>query len=485
MTVQSKLKEMGVEIQPMRIEILKCDSEDEILETWLRYRSEFLTWDKLTNTIINKKNGEVISKKDYMDNLFKQDLSVTYFQNAKLCISSSLFFREFIFHLWDLARWGLSSRDSPKYITRLVCSEELADIEGNVEAYKEFIQWKELYESGEIDSFDEMRGYLPLAHATEFVISLPVKQFIKYIAIYYKYFHEVLPESWKCVYTAVYDAEYKGGYPFRRWLNKIESYSSVYEGRRISSSLPVDKRGQEFISGNKIYEYVGKIGSGLFSQLIRHESIQTIGWIDFMVGNIRTLEVPNSKYPIPIWVHCDSQRMAEIIQVRNSWFASANGNGDNNSWTYIVNKYVKLDSKGHPKLEDNFKLFKFFTENGELDEHLVDKYKIDESTRIYKGYDRFWINPIVSEYPEIIIARVVKVGYSYIMDLYAQMFKKGYFKDNPGNPIRVQWKEWVKEGAKNEDYDKYHEVWEEYMRIDDKDSSRFEEVVRKAILENK
>jgi len=468
--ISDKLIEMGVEVLPFKIETEKCDGDKSIIDTWITYRDEFLKYSNDGKSIEWIKTGKLTPLDKYYKDLFDMDLSVSYFNNIKLKITCSLAFREFIFSFGDHARWGLSSRDSKSYITRLACSDEMSEIQNNPAAYKEFIEWKNKYDAGDAQ-FDEMREHLPLAHQTQFVIQLPVKQFIKYLAIYYSTFRDSMNDSWRKIYVACYNNT-----DLRPWLTKIPHYTNIEESRllrfkgrlaRFEDSDTINSS-IDRIYQNKVFKYLGKIGSGLYSQLIRHESILPIGWVDHML-NMNKMEVPNCKVPFDTYVHTSDTRLGDIVKTRTSWFASSNADGDHNSWIHIINQLI-VCKDGRPLLKDNKHIFKWFDEDGEFYPEATSKYDVDLSTRFYKGYNRFWVDPVALEYPEIIFDRLLKLGYSKVMDLYLQHFTEGYFKDNPNNSYRIQWDKWAKEckyegldpAESNTDYSVYTVYWEMY-----------------------
>lgn len=462
--IENELREIGFEIRPMKIETVKCSGFNTITDVWLKYRDEYLKRNP-DGSVENIKNGRKYSKEEYDNEIYNMDLSVNYMDMILLNIQSSTVFREFIFQFEDnIARWGMSSRDHAEFLT--YCSEELASLPGTLNAYREFKRIQDEFKSGE-KSFDAMRECLPVAYQTEFMIYLPVKQFIKDIAIFYHAFHNILPDMWKSIYEACYENE-----DLRPWLKKIASYQNTEEMRIFEGTKKkmLDISGQDFILQNRYYKYLGNIGSVLYSQLIRMEKSYTYGYYEFM-KSLPKLTVPNCKSPFECWSAMSEDRVEEIMRTRSAFFASNTYDGDHNAWNaFAVNHWIGKD--GIYKIEDNYKFFKFLykDESGKvrISQPAIDRYVADDENRFHKDYNRFWIAPyLLGNDGRILIDRINQQGYSIHMDLWCQMWKIGLFKVNPEDDHYKTWYGWIdNEQSLNTDYRKWTEVWNYYLNND-------------------
>lgn len=466
MTNRERIESLGYKVKPMKIETVKTSGRETIVDVWLKYRDEYLKKNE-DGSVENLKNGKFYTKEEYENEIFNMDLSVNYMEMILLNITSSTLFREFIFQFEDcICRWGRSSRDMAEFLT--YCSEELADLPGTPKAYEEFKKVQEGFKAGD-NSFDAMRECLPVAYQTDFMVYLPVKQFIKYIAVFYHAFHKILPETWRCIYVACYENP-----DLRPWLDKLSQYQSIEEVRLFEGTnkkfLP-GKRGKDdhnkFILANRIYYKIGNIGSVLYSQMIRMEKSFTYGYYDF-IKSLPQMDCPNCKVPFECYSSMSEERAEEIMNTRSAWFASNTYDGDPNAWNeFAIHHWIK-NSEGNYSIEDNYKFFKFlYKEDGvvKVNQNSINRYIADDENRFHKDYNRFWINPhILGNDGRIMIDRLNQQGYSIHMDLWCQMWKTGLFKFDPENPYVKRWYKWIdEEGGKNTDYRKWDEVWNYYL----------------------
>ena len=461
MNYANEIKNLGYEIKPMKFETVKCGGFDDITNVWLKYRDEYLER-KEDGSVVNIKNGKKYTKEEYDAEIFNMDLSVNYMEMILLNIKSSTAFREFIFQFESLSRWGMSSRDHAEFLT--YCGEELSDLKSTYNAYVKFKEVQDNFKSG-TNSFDAMRECLPVAYQTEFMIYLPVKQFIKYLSVFYRYHSKTLPKMWKCIYTAAYEND-----DLRPWLPKILQYLDTEEARRYGNISKRMQKKDVFINSSRIYKGLGEIGSVLYSQLIRMENSLTYGYVNFL-NEIPNMEISNCKVPFKVWSAMSEDRVLEIMRTRTAWFASntydysKNKGLDNNAWNAFMTNHWVRTWRGEIRLEDNYQFFKFFRKDKmEVDNSVIDRYLADDENRFHKDYNRFWISPFILEDPRIMIDRLNQQGYCILVDLYCQMYKKGFFTYNPFNKYQIQWYKWIdEENASNTDYRKWDEVWQYYM----------------------
>ena len=458
MNTIEKIKALGYDVRPMEFKTIWCNGFDSVVDTWIDYRNEFVKRNA-DGTVDNIKNGKHYTKEEYDKEIFDMDISVSYMEMINLEISSSTAFREFLLQFDQTkAVWGKSSRDSADFTT--YCSEEFASLPGTYDAYVEFKKVHDSFKAGE-GSFDALRECLPIAYQTKFRIFLPVKQFMIYLAAFYECVHDVLPDTWKSVWAAVYKNE-----QLRPWLKKLNSYRDTEESRifMCMNKHWDEKHTHDFDASGLHYRYLGKIGSVLYSQLIRMENSRTYGYSAFL-RDLPKIKVPNCKATFPCWTAMSQERINEVMRTRASWFASNTYDGDPNAWNAFMKNVWHKEEDGSVKLENNWQYFKFLKKVGDkiiVDNEALARYLADDEGRFHPGYNRFFIAPYLIKDGRVILYRLHQQGYSKHMDLFAQIYKLGILKEDPNDEKYITWYKWVDEGQGNSDYRVWTEAWEYY-----------------------
>lgn len=420
-----------IKIRSPKIE-LEASSKDLILRSWVDSRSKFL---KIKgNKVFNKMTKEVWSKDEYLKDVIKMDLAFNYFETAIFKMTTSVLIRDFFYTFQEYkGKWATTQRYSTQ--TEMVCSSECSDLPNNSKAFELFIKATNDYNSAESKgNFDMVRELMPLSYQVNWQCSMPIKQFIKYLGVLLKL---VGPESkiWTEMYGACYQVP-----ELRSWLEFIPKYlgcdeHNTYSIENCYKLYSEDSRGLKSTM-QKLYDNIGNVGSVLYSQLIRHEDTYVLGYPEFIKSlNHRTGAIPNCKLEFPILLRQSPQRKMEMLRVRTEWFAVTDDWDSTNTWAKILKHYIPKGSQ----LKDCKHLFMMFDSDGNWDDSQVGKHDVDDSLRLYKGYNAYFPNAFQLESRKILDDRIARYGMNPLLDLYCQMFDQGYVKDNPNNKDRLKW----------------------------------------------
>lgn len=414
---------------PFSIEVVNTGNKYNALETWVASRDTFLEIDYPKHIVRNKENGQEWDLDQYNDDLLKMDIAMCYFNNVTIKIKSSILLREFFFQFGDHARWAKSSRyDNPDEFSYSSDAVDFLDMT----VYSKYIQAIQDYnDTGKVKPFDKVRELMPLAWQTTYFLNLPIKQFMKYLAglklICDKF---EFPNLWKVVYTECWKQDV-----LKPYMTHISKYENCEEIRTLLNPEMIGSK-----PGAKRF----RVGEVLYSQLIRHEGVKTNGFY-YMLKEMQEGKDPNCKIDFDCDIEVDQLTWDDILKVRTSFFVVNTTPEDPNSWLTIIDKEIVRQDNGLVDLRDNFKLFKWFIKNdsGEyvLNKSVVDRYMLDDSNRLKKGYNAYFPDAFGLEWEAICRCRIDRDGNSSLNQLYLQHFTLGFIKDNPNNKYRKLWLE--------------------------------------------
>lgn len=420
----------------MKVDVISCTSDVDIVKAWIASRSQFLSLSLQNGEYFVYDNVKNVTTpvSEYVKSLIQMDLGFNYFAHITLRIYSSILLREFFYSFSEYrGKWAETARYSNP--NELVLSNEVEGLFVNEGlACKKYIQAVSDYETSKTSQFDKTREKMPLSTQRMFQISLPIKMLIRILGqLHYicnKSSNHKLIEMWRKVWFAFSQID-----ELSNWLPLIGKYSG-YDSE-LSLSLTKDK--------DKTQSRFG-VGMVLYSQLIRHEGIKVVGFENFLLqDNLSNLENPDCSSNILIYIDDSNNRMKDIVRLRTSWFAVTDGSWksdeSNNNWGCILKRYIKGN------LNKDKKYLKYFKKVGndyEFDPSSVDEYSLDDDLRLHKGYNAYFPDAFALESRKILEDRIERYGMNPLMQCYLEMFDQGFIKDNPNNEKRKKWEELCK-----------------------------------------
>lgn len=419
---------MSYKVSPLEI---KVDINDKysVLHTYVRSKSMLIS--EVGPFVHDKSSSQGkhwIPKSKYQDKIIHDDLAHNYFEFAIFKFKSSILLRDFFYTFTETkAKWATTQRFSK--LDNVVVSSEAVHIKDNDIAFAEYEDAIKKFHSGEIKIFNKAREMMPLSHQVEWQIGMPMKQFIRCLAVLLHNLGQNDP-MWKEVYVTCYKNKV-----IRPWLDLLPKYMHVNEINEYTyiDPLPYNKKDAIVINPGMI----------LYSHLIRHEDTRCIGFMDFMKdivkGNFEG--VPNCNQSFKCTIVTSPIRWRATIRTRTAWFAITDDWNSNNSWSLILKKYIK---EKHPKIEDYKWMFAFFDENGNFD-NSAEVDSVEDGLRLHKGYNNDFPNAFTLQSRDIVLQRIAKFGNNPLMEMYLQVFDHGYIKDNPHNEYRLRWESLCKE----------------------------------------
>jgi len=419
-----------------KVEITSLSDSMDILKSWVDSRSKFLEIRELAPymgmsqyDIYNHETKEVVDSdiNHYLKDVMKMDLAFNYFQNAIFKMTTSVFIREFFYTFNEVkAKWATTQRYSTQK-EMIASSEAVLDKAKVDKAFKEFEEYTDKYNKGEITQFDHVREKMPLAYQVNYQFSCPVKQFIKMCSSLLS----TVGESsviWREFYASLYEAFNTP--ELKYWLDNLSKYLGTDECTKYTLTRN-DCYSEDII---KSFNHV-TVGPVLYSQLIRHEGLTVLGYPEFMKRYISDNSVYNCSHEFPIVFHASKSRILQIIRTRTEWFAVYDDWNSHNTWAAILREFIPEGAD-----VDSYKRYlKVFNDKGEYDVTLAGVHDVDDSLRLHKGYTAYLPNALVLEDRSIVEERIKRYGHNPVTDMYLQMFDKGYVKDNPNNPYRIKW----------------------------------------------
>lgn len=417
----------------MKVDVISCTSDIDIVKAWIASRSQFLSLSIQNGKyfVIDNVKGTSTPVDEYVKELIKMDLGFNYFAHITLRIYSSILLREFFYSFSQYrGKWAETARYSnPKILT---LSNEVEGLFNNEEeACNDYIEAVADYENHKTSQFDKTREKMPLSTQRMFQISLPIKMLIRILGqlsyICTKSHNPKLMKMWRKVWYAFSQVE-----ELRNWLPLIGKYS----GEDTELSLKYQERE---VKSHKI----GYVGMVLYSQLIRHEGIRVLGFEDFLLDeNLENLSHPDCGTRFKIIIEDQDDRMKDIVRLRTSWFAVTDGDWKSedscNSWGCILKKFLKGNLQRDKKY---LKYFKKVNNKYEFDPDSVDEYSLDDDLRLHKGYNAYFPDAFALESRKILEDRIARYGMNPLMSCYLEMFDQGFVADNPNNEKRKKWEE--------------------------------------------
>lgn len=415
------------------VEVSAITDKMEILKSWIDSRSKFLeikTDESGKSIIWNHETNEIVDSDidHYIKDVMKMDLAFNYFQNATFKLKTSVLLRDFFYTFNEVkGKWATTQRYSTEKTMR--CSSE-AYIEGRTEAaFALFEDMTNKFNSGEITQFDQVRECMPEAFQVSYQFSCPVKQFIKMCsALLYAVGEQ--SEIWREFYASLYEG--LKAVNLDHWLDNIQKYTDTDECHKYWLN-PFEN--DVFDTSSDTFFTKLEVGPVLYSQMIRHEGMDVVGYFDFLSKYKTNSEYDNCKAKFPIKFHCSKSRLLQIIKTRTEWFAVYDDWESHNTWAAVLKKFIPEGAK----LEDYKKYLKVFDSNGNYDPILAGVHDIDDSLRLHKGYKAYLPNALVLESRNIVLERIKRYGNNPVTNLYLQMFDQGIVKDNPDNVYRKKW----------------------------------------------
>lgn len=441
--MNNTLHDLEIEVLPFKIEV-EASNKYSMVDSWTKSRPHLFSVVKNgTSSQLEETDLVVFSKgteseeswlvNEYYDKLAEMDLALGYSQVCTFTIRSSTALREFFYQFDEKARWAQTSRQGIPNI-RLASSELIDDINPKVlsDTYKRFIDNELLWKDGKLN-YDKFRESMPLSFPVTYQLTTSVKQFVKYLSILYKYLRNKLPSMWEEIYQVCYNTDL-----LRPWLKNIYKYINCDESKLYYSTKDLSGD-SEFLHCNRVYKPLGKIGKVLYSQLIRHEGIYTLGYINFL-ENLSKSTNPICGTTFEVAIHYSSdERFHEILKKRCRYFASNTTEDDPNSWLFITKRYVNYDKDGSVDLDKNKHLFEWFDEEGTFHPEILGKYDTDEDSKLRSGYNIYLPDAFSLQWRSVAVMRMKMEGESFLNKLFIQHFDKGYVSDNPNNPRRLLW----------------------------------------------
>ena len=402
---------MNIKIIPFSVKLIS--HTDNMIPVWVKSRDQFLSieGDKVFDS--TKNEYHLIS--DFKRDLIKMDISISYFDHITLEVTSSLLTRDLFYSFYGIidGEWAKTHRlGNP---TELTASDDIYDSDIDDKFYSIYQSWIDKFESGEETNFDTCRDYRPLTFSTTWMMTLCTKNLIKILSKIKQY----LPES----YSSKIISEFSKIPTIKDFLINIDRYTR--EDARIPTLL----------SNVNSPILDTEIGSILYSQFIRHEGMRVSGILEF-ANEVLSGKKRSSNDLIHIKVESTEARLKEILKLRTSWFAMTDNIHSKNTWGYFLENILTGD------LEKDKPYLYYFDSEGNLDKSKITQFSIDDNLRIRKeGKSKLAYLPdaIALESRDLVIERIEKFGNSKLNQDYLQMFDKGYIKDNPTNPLRLQW----------------------------------------------
>jgi len=416
------------------IETVNHTSDLEILKSWIKSRDQFLEIiyddDGVTPTSVhNKKTEEIFPIGEYVAELMEMDLGFNYFCNITLDMTTSVALRDFIYmHQEYKGKWAKTNRYETK--KEFIASAEAVDPKKDAQAFETYIKVTHDYENGLEPNFDRARETMPLSFQVNYQISLPVKQFVKILASIYIN----LPWMWSSIYVACYN-----NLQLRPWLKFIGKYLNVEEVTkyRIGKANKVYTLKQF----RALYTRKLRVGSVLYSQMIRHENMMTAGYIEHLQSLRKNKVIPNCAAEFDCYISISESRLTEILKIRTGWWAVFDDWNSNNTWACFLRQFIPEGAD----LEEYKKYLMFFDSKGNFHPELITRTGIDDGLRLHKGYNAYFPDALALECRDLVIQRINRYGNNPVLGLYLQMFDKGYVRDNPNNIHRQKWEELSKE----------------------------------------